>query len=272
VEAGVVRADGRAPGEIEATALAVLALLGDRESSKLTPDLGASLLSAYSPSLGWGDGQTNLAALLAVLALFKDPLPPKVAVKLALDDRLVVEGVLEGAKLNEVLALDAALPKRSGPHRLRVTADPPVPGLAFSIGWKFFVPWPAAPRGHGLELAIETPKETHAGQPADIALAAQAPAGIPLTLRHALPAGVQPDRASLDALVSSGAITSYTTEDGAVTMSIAAREVGQGFQARYRVIPTLSGKLTSGASSLAVADPSRAVEPFFLPPSKWVVK
>jgi hypothetical protein len=269
IEEGVVRADGRTPSEVEGTALAVLALMGDPESSKLTPDLGARLLSTYSPASGWGDGETNLAALRAVLALFKDPLPPRIAVKLSIDGRVLSEGVLEGAKLRESLPLEGELPNKAGSHKLEVSADPPVPGLAFALTTKLYVPWPPPSQIHGLELSIETPKPMHSGRPAEIALSAQGPAGMLMSLRHALPAGTQPDRASLDALVSAGTIVSYTTEDGAVTMLIAPRQIGQSFEARYRVIPTLAGTLTSGASSLSAVGSD---ETFFLPPRKWLVK
>src|SRR5207302_591491 len=66
VPEGVVRADGRAPLPAEATALAALAL----DDARARADLGATLLCSYTPG-GWGDGRTNLAALRAVLAIFR---------------------------------------------------------------------------------------------------------------------------------------------------------------------------------------------------------
>ena len=76
---GVVAADGSTPTEAEATALAVLGLEGDPDAP--LADLGAALLGWYTPGYGWGNGRANFAALLAVLRLFKDPLPPQVKIE-----------------------------------------------------------------------------------------------------------------------------------------------------------------------------------------------
>src|SRR5213078_1666538 len=111
---GVVRADGTVPSRVEATALAVLALDGDRKAP--LADLGTTLLGAYSPGQGWGDGRVNLVAMRAVLALFKDPIPRAVTVTLAMDGAPILRGTLEGAKLRDVLALAGAAPGLAGPH------------------------------------------------------------------------------------------------------------------------------------------------------------
>src|SRR5207248_4731095 len=58
VPAGVVRPDGATPDRAEVTALAILALgQGPQPAARL--DLGAFLLSGYSPARGWGDGRSN---------------------------------------------------------------------------------------------------------------------------------------------------------------------------------------------------------------------
>jgi hypothetical protein len=277
VESGLVRADGSAPSELEATALAVLALSGgakvSKDAAQVLPDLGAALLAGYRPGYGWGDGATNLVALRAVLALFKDPLPDRIKVALELDGRPVVEGVLEGRARRELLALDAEQGSTpfAGKHRWTVRADPPVAGLGFSLTLKGFVPWSEEPSAAGLELSVKMPaKELKLGAPADITLSAIAPSGVDLKLRHAIPSGVQVERATLDALVASGAIRAYETEDGTVSLTIPARQPGQSFSASYRVIPTLAGTLHASASTLApVNDPNTA---FHLPPAVWLVR
>jgi len=269
VDEGVVRPDGRIPSVSEATARAALALEGDA-AAPWRADLGAKLLSTYSPGWGWGDGQTNLVALRAVLALFKEPLPAKVRIVLEMDGEPVTEGTLETSRTKDVLTLEAAAPKAAGSHRWTVRAEPAVPGLGFSFALNLFVPWEQTTREHGLELAVEKPDTLEVGKPADIAIDAAAPAHLPLTLRHALPAGGQGDRPALDALVGSGALTSYRVEDGAVTMEIAPLSPGRSFAARYRVIPTLAGKLHAGITTLAPADnPDEALR---VPPAAWAIR
>jgi hypothetical protein len=230
------------------------------------PDLGARLLSSYDPAGGFGDGRTNLAALSAVLALFADPLPPRVTVTFSQDGKALGERVLEGAKLREVLAIEVPLGEVRGKHRYELRADPPVPGLGYALAVKGFTPWPKTPPP-GLELAIGTAGDLRVGRPADVSLRAAAPAGLEITIRHALPAGVQPDTATLDALVADGTLRSYHREDGAVILEVPARSAGQSFSARYRAIPTLAGKLNAGASSISVPGLHHDV-----PPGKWVVK
>jgi alpha-2-macroglobulin family protein len=267
-ESGVTRADGLEPSSVEATALAVLALIGDDNAKAILPDLGATLLAAYDPRRGWGDGETNLAALRAVLALFKNPLPAKVKVTLSLDDRALGEGVLEGARLREVFPIDADLPNTSGKHTFRIVSDPPVPGLGYSITWRTYEPWKAVEGEKGMELSVEAPKSLTVGKSAEIAVVASAAAGIALSLRISLPAGVEPDKPSLDALVSSGVVLSYRTEEGAVSFEARAREPGQTFEARFKVIATLAGKLHSGPSTIHAA---QGGEEFYATPRTWTI-
>jgi hypothetical protein len=267
VARGVVRADGLPPSIPEATALALLALRDDPASAALISDVGASLLSSYDPERGFGDGQTNLLALAAVLSLFRDPLPPSVTVTLAQDGRALAERVLEGPKLREALAFEAPLATAAGRHVYEIRAQPPVAGLAYALALKGFVPWPRDPPKGGLELTVESPKEARVGRPVEIGLRAAAPAGLDITIRHALPAGVQADIASLDALVSAGTIQRYRREDGVVVFDVAARAAGQLFSARYRAIPTMAGTLTSGASVIRVSAGAHEV-----PPIRWVVR
>lgn len=265
IEEGVVRSDATVPSEIEATALAVLALDGDKEAEKLLPDLGARLLGAYDPRYGFGDGHTNLIALRAVLALFKDPLPSKVKVVLAIDGRPVSEGLLEGTKLKDVLALDAALPSAKGSHKYSITAEPPVAGLGYSLTLKTHVPWEKE-EPSGIELEVTVPKDMSAGRAVDVVIEAAAPQGQTSEVVLSLPAGVQLDKGALDVLQSSATITSYELADGSATLRLPVMPSG-AFRAVVKAIPTIAGTLHSGASTI-----SMATSTYLLPPIVWNVR
>jgi hypothetical protein len=264
---GIVRADGQVPSEVEATALAVLGLRDDPAAQALLPDLGSRLLSAYDPGRGFGDGRTNLSALTAVLSLFAQPLPARVTVTLSQDGKQLGQRVLEGAKLREVLAFEVPLGEPRGTHRYEIRAEPAVPGLGYALGLKAFVPWRSEPAQPGLELAIDAPKDPRVGRPTDIQVHAAAPAGLAFTIRHALPAGVQPDIASLEELVSAGTLRSYHREDGAITLEVAALSAGQSWNAHYKVIPTLAGKLNAACSTITAG-----AHQHHLAPARWVVR
>jgi hypothetical protein len=261
---GVVRGDGLIPGRVEATALAVLALDGDTQAP--LPDLGTTLLGTYSIARGWGDGRVNLVAMQAVLALFKTPIPSAVTITLTMDDRPIVSGRLEGAKLRDVLALDAAAPGLAEPHSWKLTADPAVPGLGYALALDSWRPWPAPVPGGGLELAVPARVAATVGKPVDVTITAVAPAGIPLHIQHALPAGVEIDRPGLDAQVAAGAIERFVAADGALDVYVAALPPGKTFTLAYRAIATLAGTLHSGAS-LIEAGPSRS----HVPPAQWTI-
>jgi hypothetical protein len=267
VEPGVEDAAGNTPSELEATALAVLALEGGK--ADVLADLGATLLGQYSPSVGWGGGRANRLALRAVVSLFREPLPAQVRVVLERDGQPVTEGTFDAKALREVLALEAAAPGSAGAHAWTVRAEPAVPGLGFSLALTAAVPWKAEAQG-GLELAVQAPTEAKVGQPVEVVVQAATPAGLALELRHGLPAGVQVDPASLDALVAEGRVSSWDAEDGAVTLKLPARAAGEPFQARFRVIPTLAGTLQGGASTLKVVARPDLVS--HVPPATWAVR
>lgn len=267
VEPGVVAADGEVPSEAEATALAVLGLEGDDQAP--LADLGASLLAGYGPARGWGSGRANRLALKAVVSLFKAPLPASVRVVLERDGKPVAEGTYDAKALREVLALEALATGSAGAHAWTVRAEPAVPGLGFALALSAAVPWKQQAQG-GLELAVDSPREARVGQPVEVTVQASTPSGLALELRHGLPAGVQVDSASLDALVASGSVSSWTSEDGAVTLKLPPRGQGETFQARFRVIPTLAGTLQAGASSLRVVARPELVS--YVPPATWAVR
>ncbi|HEY0992082.1 MAG TPA: hypothetical protein VGD80_33755, partial [Kofleriaceae bacterium] len=262
---GVVRGDGAVPTRIEGTALAVLALQSDKQAP--LADLGTTLLGAYTIGLGWGDGRVNLVAMQAVLALFRDPLPSAVTVALTMDGAPVVRGTLDGAKLRDVLVLDGAAPGLSGAHQWKLTAEPAVPGLGYSLALDSWVPWTKEAIQQGLELALPARVAATVGKPVDLAITAVAPSGIALHVQHALPAGVQIDRPSLEAQVAAGAIERFVAADGTVDLYVPALAPGKTFSLSYRAVATLGGTLRSGPSLIEGAG-----HRFHVPPSEWIIK
>lgn len=263
VAQGVVRGDGRAPSELEATALAVLALGATDQAA--VADLGASLLGGYSLLGGWGDGRTNLVAMRAVLELFKTPVPAGVRVSLLRDGEPVAGGTLTKERLREVLVLEAAAPEVNAAHSWQLVAEPAVPGLGYSLTVSGTAPW-ERPAPRGLELRAPAAVRGAVGKPLALELTAAAPGGIPLVIRYALPAGVQADREALQALVGAGTISSFTAADDAIELAVPPLPPGQVFAARVRVIPTLAGALRAGASSIQGGDAR-----FDLPPATWTI-
>jgi hypothetical protein len=265
---GVVRADGTVPGRAEATALAVLALEGDPKAAALRADLGATLLGSYSPAHGWGDGRANLACMQAVLALFKAPLPASVAIALSLDGKPVASGTFDREKLRDVLVLEAPAGSRvSGAHEWRITAEPAVPGLGYSLALQSYVPWEKEAVKAGLELSLPAAVTATVGKPAEITVSAVAPSGMELHLTHAHPAGVQADRPSLEALVSGGILSRFEIADGKVELYVPALDPGEVLSAKYRVIPTFAGRLQSGPSTIRAG-----AHEVHVPPSQWTVR
>jgi hypothetical protein len=262
---GVVRCDGTIPGRVEATALAVLALDGDKQAP--LADLGTTLLGSYAIARGWGDGRVNLVAMQAVLALFRDPLPSAVTVTLAMDGVPVVRGTLEGARLRDVLALDGAAPGLAESHAWTLTAEPAVPGLGYSLALDSWLPWAKQAVHEGLELALPARVTATVGKPLELAITAIAPSGIALHLQHALPAGVQVDTASLQAQVAAGAIERFVAADGTLDLYAPALAPGKTFALTYRAVATLGGTLHSGASWIEAG-----ANRFHAPPAEWTIR
>ncbi|WP_338870969.1 alpha-2-macroglobulin family protein [Myxococcus stipitatus] len=267
VETGVVAANGESPSEAEATALAVLGLEGDEKAP--LADLGTSLLSRYRPAEGWGGGRANRVALRAVVTLFKAPLPSRVRVVLERDGQVVTEGTYDAQALREVRVLEASAVGSAGAHAWTVRAEPAVPGLGYSLMLSAAVPWKREGPDGG-ELVIDSPREARVGQPVEVAVRVSTPAGLALELKHSLPVGVQVDPTSLDALVAEGSVSSWTSEDGAVTLKLPRREPGDSFQETFRVIPTLAGTFQTGASWLW--GENRLLEISYVPPATWTVR
>ncbi|MFN0251046.1 MAG: alpha-2-macroglobulin family protein [Kofleriaceae bacterium] len=268
VPAGVVRSDGMVPTRVQATALAVLALQGDAKAPMA--DLGATLLGSYSPERGWGDGHANLACMQAVVELFKTPVPAGVKISLLMDGVLVTEGTLDREALREVLTLEAPAPATglAGSHTWKIVAEPPVPGLGYSLALKGYVPWKKQTTEQGLEMEVTGATMTaQVGKPTELTLVATAPSGSEVKIVQALPAGVQVDTASLDALVESGSVTKFEAAEGKLELTMPPLDPGQLHTVKYKVIPTLAGTLRSAASTI-----SMGATKFSVPPIQWTVK
>jgi hypothetical protein len=267
VPSGVVRADGLVPSSIEATALAVLALDGDAKAP--LAELGTTLLGAYDPFMGWGDGRTNLLALRAITTIFKEKVPAGVKISLARDGKVLATGELTPETLKSVLVLEADATGSSGDHSWSVTAEPPVPGLGYTLGLVAYVPWKPSNEA-GLELESKLPDALSVGKAAELELTAAYPGNATMKLRLGLPAGVQHDTPSLDALVSAGTISRYATEDGAITLFLPAVSAGDTWQAKVKVIPTLAGTLQAQPTTLTQEYRTDRTKAFV--PKAWVIR
>ncbi len=261
VPAGVVRPDGRRPSEVEATAMAVLAL-SSVEDAPLA-DLGATILASYNPRMGFGDGRANLVALEAAVTLFSDPLPEVVALKLMMDGEVVAEGELGKSSVREVVTLDAKDLDVRGAHEWSIVAEPAVPGLGYALEVTNWVPW-ATSQALGSELSVELEGELRVGKASDLVVQAVAPSGQPFRVALALPAGFQVDSKALDGLVASGVLRSFKAADGELILECAALDAGKRLRAAVRVIPTMAGKLQSGATTIEVGRQRGYIKPLLL--------
>ena len=261
---GVVRADGQRPSVVEATALAVLALQSVDDAP--LADLGATILAAYSPSRGWGDGRTNLVAMEAAIALFGEPIPKLVKIELRKDGEIVASGNLEQDKIREALHLSARDLDITGAHQWSISATPAVPGLGFSLTTTSWTPWKEE-SAIGTELAIEVPDNMRVGKAAEIGVQAIAPSGTPFQIKLALPAGFQVDDVALQTMVASGALSRFEKADGQVTLHVAPLQPAKRFNQMLRVIPTLAGSLQSGPTSIQVYSQTG-----YMPPATYLVR
>ncbi|MEQ9502971.1 MAG: alpha-2-macroglobulin family protein [Deltaproteobacteria bacterium] len=266
VPKGVVRADGRRPTVVEATALAVLALHGSEDASKLLPDLGAAILSAYRPWGGFGDAVTNLAALRAVAVVFDEPIPENVKIRLTKDGEEVVSGAIDPKRRHERYALSARVRGAVGAHQWKVEAQPPVPGLGFTLTLESYVPWPA-PTRRDLALEIDVGATARVGAKVPVAVRVGAPPGTRVTVKHQLPAGVRPDPSSLASQQITGTLERYVVDASGVELTFSVRAGSAPIA--YDVIPSFAGTLNAPASSVEILGQGVTMH---VPPSVWTVK
>lgn len=258
------RADGTPVPEAEATALAILALPADDPA---VPDLAAGLLGLYSPGLGFGDGAAGLVALRALDRVFAGDIPAEVRVRVDVDGAEVGAAVLDPKAPHAPVRILAPALAGLGDRAVTITATPAVPGLAFTAVARAYVPWVQSPPA-GVDLQVERPTLA-VGQRAELGLSLAGPAGQSFDVRVGLPAGVDPDRAALDALVANGVARSWHAEDGRVTLR-GVVTAGGVWRAGLPVTPTLAGTLLADASDVRPA--GGGVPAFTRVPERWIIR
>ncbi len=247
-------AEGSEPGQMERCALAVLALDGDPESEALRQALGSTLLASYDPLQGFGDGLVGLLALDALAALFDQPLPESVQVKLWLDGQVVATQRLDLAAGFTPSVARHVLPSDGGTHSVRIEAEPALPGLGFTLAETHWLAPTAGGQRGGFELRVDTPATARVGEPATVGIVASPPGGEGLDLLLELPAGMEPDEPSLEALEDSETILAWESAQGRLRLELPPQPDGALFQADLRLIPTVAGLLHWGRATLALAD------------------
>jgi hypothetical protein len=247
------RIDGRRPGTTECTAWALLALKSQDAEPELVSDLAAALLGAYRPGRGFGDGLAGLAALEALALVFDQPLPESVQVSLSVDGQELLSQDMNLAGNFAPLVVGAPGPAVAGPHSYRIEASPAVPGLAFTLTQTAYLPWEGDPGSEGFSLRVDASSAVAVGETLPCRLQAAVPGGEPFELELELPAGVEVEQRSLQALVNQGAITAFDTSQGRLEISGPALASGAVFDAVVELVPTLSGSLGWGGASLALA-------------------
>jgi hypothetical protein len=250
VPSSVVRADGSRPSEEEATARALLALQGDAEAPWLA-DLASTLLGSYRPGRGWGDGRTNLAVLAALAAAVPEPVRGPIEVTLGRDGNTIGRATLDLQRGQHVVVLQAADDAPGKPRTLVVTADPPAPGLTFTLTRRAWRARDAADDRAGLDLVATLSDDVRVGHVAALDLEAAAPAGLPLTIAIPLPAGVDALPTALDSLQAGGVIAAWRSDAGALTLDVPPLSPGGRFQASVPLVATLKGDLHAAPPRLA---------------------
>ena len=262
------RPDGTVVSEAEATALAILALpADDPASADLAADLAAGLLGLYDPAAGFGDGWTGLLALRALEAVFAGEIPKEVAIYVSVDGVEVGRAVLDAKQPHAPVRIVAPGLGGVGDHAVTITSSPAVPGLAFTARARDYLPWSqSAPAG--LDLNVTRPALV-VGTRAVLGVAVAGPADAVVDVSIGLPAGVDPDRVALDALVYASTIASWRAEEGRVTLR-GVRLDGGAWRGEVAVTPTLAGGLLADAARVWPAgDPAQA---FARVPERWTIR
>ncbi len=247
------RLDGRAPGTVETTAWALLAMAEQDGQQDLVSDLAAALLGSYRPGRGFGDGLTGLATLEALAQVFDEPLPETVKVRLTVDGQELLERDMTLAGNYAPLIAKAPAPALAGPHRYEIEATPAVPGLAFTLTQTAYLPWKGDTGSDGFGLKVTLEGTPTVGETLPCRLQAAVPGGEPFEVELELPAGVEVERSSLQALLDQGSITAFDTSRGHLEISGPALASGAVFDATVELVPTLAGELGWGGAALALA-------------------
>lgn len=188
VPAGVVNAWAFRPSPAEAAAFAVLAL----EDGPDRRDLAAALLSGWSATGGFGAGPADPLALEAVVAALPAT-PAASAVRVLAGGVEVAAGRFDPARPGEPLVLTS---RPEAGAELELVAEPPLAGVAFVATRRSWVPWSAADRVPGVDVAV-TPSALAVAAEGRVLVEVSAPSGRRVTVEVPLPAGAAPDVASV---------------------------------------------------------------------------
>lgn len=252
-----VRPDGLPASDVDATALAALALGKD-------PAIASDLVTWLLAHRGWGDGFTNLMVLEAVSSILGGEIPKTVVVVVKVDGKEVTRGSLDPAQPRAPITL--ALPMDAARHDVEVSAEPAVAGLAWQLRRRAWVDTPP-PRPGGVDLQVDVPALVRNGQ-GNVGVALTAPSGSVVDLSIGLPAGVAADEPALRlALGSAG--PSIWQQDGELRLS--GIQVDNGaWSTAIPVVASLTGTLHAGPTRVTVR--SNPNEPLVLAPATWSVR
>ncbi|MBI4816060.1 MAG: hypothetical protein HY791_07380 [Deltaproteobacteria bacterium] len=260
--AGVVRSDGKAPPDMESTALAALALLRHGGFEGPAGDLAMSVLGAYSPSKGWGDARSNLVCLRAVTSVFAKPPPERVEVLLSMDGRVLAAGQLSAGRRQDRLVMEAPV-GLGGRHDFSISATPAFSGLSYTLSLESFSPWPRA-----ADVRIELPRSFESGRKAAVALTTPLPPSAAV-VEVPLPPGFWVDPSGLDGLVRTAQLSSHRIDTDRARLEVPAA-VGPELSIELIVVPSVSGRFhTQPVRVYSVDEPGDSM---FSSEPEWVVK
>jgi len=265
---GVVRIDGRPPQRAESAALAAraLAAAGSDEDADRIADLGATVLSSFQPGRAWGDLTADYDCLRAVAELWSEAPSEAVTLTLARGTETLASRTLATDDLRDPVFI--AVPA-TGKGEWTIRAEPAVPGLAYGLELVSYTPWTNPPRDPGLDVEVSPPKNLKLGQTRLLSVDIAAPRSSTLSLRIALPAGIQVDED--DIVVRDGSQTpspsEVRTSDGEVHLTLAPVESGR-LRIETPVSATIAGTLWSGSVELRDL---RSDALTIVPPAAWSI-
>jgi hypothetical protein len=253
---------GRRPTALETTALCALALDGDTESAALVSNLSATVLAAWRPGWGWGHGATDIAALRVVTQLLGERPPERVTLSLKRGEQTIYEETIAASELRSVHVVERSIDPAGGAWTLAAT--PAVPGLGFSLEHRARDPWTDPPTTAGLELVQTVPRRARVGEKAELELVVASTRGAAVSVALHLPAGVQPDAAGLDDRKGS-TLLGWEADDEELRLELRTGADGLA-RVSVPVVPTLAGRLSSGATVL-----EKTGRQTILAPEQWTV-
>ncbi|HND30661.1 MAG TPA: hypothetical protein PLA94_11710, partial [Myxococcota bacterium] len=262
LEVDGTRGDGSRATTAEATALALILFKDDPE---LSSDLAGWLLANYNPGSGFGDGLSSLLSLRALQIALKGELPPSVTVILEVDGKEVGRGLLDTAHPHQPLHL--SVEDYRGAHDLRISTEPPVPGLAWNLVQRSYLPWEQeSPRGLDIQV---TPSALAVGTPGTLGVRVAGPVGARVTVELGLPPSVTADPTSLEKMKNNGQCSAYHVQDGQVRLEgMTLNDGGASFE--LGLSATVSGQLWAGASRVMVEDNPESA--FVRVPGQWSIR